>query len=356
MSSQHLYIAAIDGSLRYDCAHCGAHCCRHGTVSVRIDREGPAMFDLQPEMAALVQARVGHFALLGPPPGPCPALTSENRCRLHALKGRAAKPASCVTFPFSPVLRLGDLLVVRPNFLCPLTEAGQKSRGTRHSAVAKDVEAVGWHEAPLPERAPAEGSAEAWRQNEVAFREKCAGALRAPSVPRLLEADGPPEEELFLQRMASLLGWTVPPPGGADRILTLLAPALRTLLIADPEPVRCRTLLLLWLGLAQFPHGSLADSFHFLRNLLPAARAAALGQGDGTPFRRDLCTAPLGAPPGVRLAAVLMQQALARGMSGLHAFAQAVEHLLDLGDRMAVLHFVGRYAGPDPQDGGEEPW
>lgn len=56
-----------------------------------------------------------------PPPMPCPALTTDNLCDIHA-----AKPSRCRTMPFFPYREendQGDVLVPRPGWACDTSSA-----------------------------------------------------------------------------------------------------------------------------------------------------------------------------------------------------------------------------------------
>lgn len=121
VSFDKVYFPFESGVLAYDCASCGATCCRghgleaHPSELARLDASGciELFVDQQKSSRSL---RV----LANSSPG-CFLLRSDNLCGVHAEHGISAKPETCRLFPFNAFVRFGQHLIVGPHAtLCPL--------------------------------------------------------------------------------------------------------------------------------------------------------------------------------------------------------------------------------------------
>jgi lysine-N-methylase len=106
----------------WDCHSCG-DCCRSYAVPVtaaekaRIEGQG---WDKQPEYQnmALFTHRGSETHLAHRPDGSCVFLGPDNRCRIHAAHGAAAKPLACRIYPFL-LVPAGDHWNLGLRMACP---------------------------------------------------------------------------------------------------------------------------------------------------------------------------------------------------------------------------------------------
>ncbi len=115
------------GTQRYDCTGCG-DCCR-GRFAVIVTAEDRARIVEQGWSAdalgltgALFTPKGGDFQLAHRADGACVFLSEDNRCRIHARFGEAAKPLACRLYPFT-FAALGGQVRVDVRFDCPATAA-----------------------------------------------------------------------------------------------------------------------------------------------------------------------------------------------------------------------------------------
>jgi lysine-N-methylase len=123
----------------WDCHAC-SNCCRTYHVSVtaaekaRIDAQGwDADPDLKDVERIVYDRKTGGHRLNHRPGGACVFLGPENRCRIHARFGPAAKPMACRFFPFV-LVPAGDHWRVGIRFACP-SAADNKGRPLDRHAV-----------------------------------------------------------------------------------------------------------------------------------------------------------------------------------------------------------------------------
>lgn len=106
----------------WDCHSCG-DCCRSYAVPVtpeeraRIEAQG---WDKQPDLqnAPLFTRRGTETHLAHKPDGSCVFLGADNRCRIHAAHGAAAKPLACRIYPFL-LVPAGDHWNLGLRMACP---------------------------------------------------------------------------------------------------------------------------------------------------------------------------------------------------------------------------------------------
>ena len=111
------------GRLAYDCASCGAQCCRGHGFLAREGAEVATLLNEAPELLVFLErghSQRHYVDTRNLAPG-CFFLDASSLCRLHAAHGEAAKPETCRLFPFNDVLTSDGALIVRPHMaLCPL--------------------------------------------------------------------------------------------------------------------------------------------------------------------------------------------------------------------------------------------
>lgn len=145
----------------WDCGAC-ADCCR--TYHVRVNDVEKARLDEQnwddtPELAGVARTvwdeslkahRLNHRA-----DGACVFLGPDNRCRIHAKYGSAAKPMACRIYPFI-LVPAGDHWRVSLRYACPATVANAGRPLTDHASDLREY--AGLQEAdiggPPPDRTP----------------------------------------------------------------------------------------------------------------------------------------------------------------------------------------------------------
>ena len=106
----------------WDCRSCG-DCCRSYAVPVtaderrKIEAQG---WEQRPEFhgVPLFTARGGEHYLTHRPNGACVFLGDDNRCRIHAAHGAAAKPLACRIYPFV-LVPVGDHWNLGVRMACP---------------------------------------------------------------------------------------------------------------------------------------------------------------------------------------------------------------------------------------------
>lgn len=125
----------------WDCHGC-SDCCRTYAVPVsadekqRIEQQG---WEADPDLkgVALFTTVKGNTSLAHKPGGGCVFLGPDNRCRIHAKFGSAAKPIACRAYPFV-LIPTGDHWRVGMRFTCPSVAAND---GRPMAAHAKDAAA-----------------------------------------------------------------------------------------------------------------------------------------------------------------------------------------------------------------------
>jgi lysine-N-methylase len=127
----------------WDCHGC-SDCCRTYYVRVtdaekaRIESQG---WDADPELKGIewvvTDRRIGGYRLNHRPDGTCVFLGLDNRCRIHAQFGSAAKPMACRIFPFV-LVPAGDHWRVGMRFMCPSVAENKGRKLEQHAAELKE--------------------------------------------------------------------------------------------------------------------------------------------------------------------------------------------------------------------------
>ena len=146
----------------WDCSGCSA-CCRsyHVPVSAeertRIEAQG---WDHEPEfeeMAYFVKEGswfAGRsYRLNHRPDGACVFLGSDNRCRIHAKFGSAAKPLACRVYPFL-LVPTGDHWRLGLRFACPSSAASAGQPLANHLSEVREYAAALEEDSPGVANAP----------------------------------------------------------------------------------------------------------------------------------------------------------------------------------------------------------
>lgn len=141
----------------WDCSGCSA-CCRayHVPVSAeerkRIDAQG---WEAEPDFAGVpyfVAGRDGH-RLNHRPDGACVFLGADNRCRIHAKFGSAAKPLACRVYPFL-LVPAGDHWRLGLRFACPTAAEDAGRPMAEHLPEAREYAALLEADTPAAVNAP----------------------------------------------------------------------------------------------------------------------------------------------------------------------------------------------------------
>ncbi|HUR52586.1 MAG TPA: YkgJ family cysteine cluster protein [Gemmataceae bacterium] len=115
-------VRALPVLQNWDCAGC-SQCCRSYHIPVtaaeRARIEGQGWQD-DPELkdTPFFVREKGEYRLNHRPDGPCVFLGSDNRCRIHAKFGSAAKPLACRVYPFM-LVPTGDHWRLGLRLACP---------------------------------------------------------------------------------------------------------------------------------------------------------------------------------------------------------------------------------------------
>jgi hypothetical protein len=242
------YFAFPDRAYHYDCAQCSAICCRgHGIGTAA--RETPALLSHYPELAFTATKSGQSGSNFTNPAGGCFFLTEKNLCQVEQDHGRAAKPGVCVAFPFNDFSRIGNVVVVRPHFLCPLRLLPGKGTGN-HAELEKMLHETGVVSRALRQPGPdlSEVAALEVIQREEAFRDKCGSAIGLRAFDELLGQEEEDKTEHQKWRERALRLWGIPslaaPRVYLDDILLALAPPLRMRIVLLTERQRLRILAL----------------------------------------------------------------------------------------------------------------
>lgn len=242
------YFAFPDRAYHYDCAKCDALCCRgHGIGTAA--KETPGLLSHYPELAWTATKNSRDGSNFTNPAGGCFFLSSENLCVVEQDHGREAKPGVCVAFPFNDFSRLGDVVVVRPHFLCPLRLLPGKGVGN-HAELEKMLLKTGVDSRALRQPGPDLSSEEARKvvQRETAFRDKCGEAIGLIPFDELLEQETEEKADFLQWRERALRIWGISYEPSKrdylDDILLASAPPLRMRIILLNERHRLRILFL----------------------------------------------------------------------------------------------------------------
>jgi len=124
VSDSEVAFAFASGRLAYDCARCGAKCCRGYGYAASSTGELAYQLSVSPHLALFVDGSISHSTrqlhVLNSPSGCC-FLQENGMCGVQVRGGYGVKPETCRLFPFNDLLRLGRFLIVRPHVgLCPI--------------------------------------------------------------------------------------------------------------------------------------------------------------------------------------------------------------------------------------------
>lgn len=142
-----LPVRSLDVIQNWDCQGCTA-CCRQYHVAVtpeertRIESQG---WDKEPDLAGVPlfarDRRLGSDRLNHRPDGACVFLGSDNRCRIHAKFGPAAKPLPCRIYPYE-LVPAGDHWNLGVRFACPSAAENSGRPLAEHLAEAREYSAA----------------------------------------------------------------------------------------------------------------------------------------------------------------------------------------------------------------------
>jgi lysine-N-methylase len=124
---------------RWDCQSC-SDCCRSYAVGVtEAERERLLAQNWEGIVPTILEGgghRLNHRA-----DGACVFLDDDNRCRIHAKFGEAAKPMACRIYPFV-LVPAGDHWRVGMRFACPSVAKNQGRPLAEHAASVNDYAAL----------------------------------------------------------------------------------------------------------------------------------------------------------------------------------------------------------------------
>ena len=132
----------------WDCAGCSA-CCRQYHVPVTAEeraRIDALNWGAESDFAGLpFFVRAGRFSseyqLNHKPDGSCVFLGPDNRCRIHAKHGAAAKPLACRIYPYS-LIPAGDHWKLGLRFACPSAAENRGQPLSDHLSEAREYAAI----------------------------------------------------------------------------------------------------------------------------------------------------------------------------------------------------------------------
>jgi hypothetical protein len=148
LRARDVYFPFASGRFAYDCVSCGATCCRGHGYLLQPGRELDTQLSLAPAVRFFLSSceqGAPHFHVTNAAPA-CFFLDDDNKCRVQAAAGFAAKPATSRMFPFNSIVRLGEYLLVAPHpMLCPLTilPSGTTTAQSSHEALIEELIARG---------------------------------------------------------------------------------------------------------------------------------------------------------------------------------------------------------------------
>lgn len=138
-------VRALPVLQNWDCGGC-SECCRRYSIPVdaderrRIESQG---WEKEPDLAGVppfVQEK-GEWKLATRPDGACVFLGADNRCRIHAQFGSAAKPLACRIYPFL-LVPAGDHWRLGLRLACPAAAANDGRPLADHAGEAREYAAL----------------------------------------------------------------------------------------------------------------------------------------------------------------------------------------------------------------------
>ena len=155
-------VRSLPVAQNWDCSGCSA-CCRSYHVPVTADErkriegqgwEHEAEFKDVPYFVKDGSLLGGYeWRLNHRPDGACVFLGPDNRCRIHAKFGSAAKPLACRVYPFL-LVPAGDHWRLGLRFACPAAAAGTGRPLADHLAEARDYADLLEDASPATKHAP----------------------------------------------------------------------------------------------------------------------------------------------------------------------------------------------------------
>lgn len=368
MSEAPLHFAFVDGAFHFDCPSCNAHCCRGAGFAGSLDREVPKLLTLYPALGNMAVGRQGPVVYFANPPNGCYFLDPDRLCRIEKEHGRALKPGVCGLFPFNYLLRVGETVVIRPHFLCPLTAVVPPRPGAvegTHARLAGQARESGLLAPAFLEAHVAKAAlhpsadAAATLAREARFRDRSAKALGQARLVDLLRAEAADAAafDAHARRAAALLGLDAealdPPRDAVDDLLLLLAAPLRSsMLRLSPEGL----LVALAVGALVFRRAlslgatpSLSAGWEMQTKVAPALRLLGRLDEPIVPDGQPTPRIPAFADPALALAATLALRAkLTSG--ALDALEGAILPATTTADRSVLLNVLGGVLErpPDP--------
>jgi lysine-N-methylase len=138
-------VRSLPVAQNWDCAGC-SFCCRSYHIFVTPEEqktiESQGWAD-EPDFhgVPLFASERGEVQLNHRPDGACVFLGADNRCRIHAKFGSAAKPLACRVYPFS-LVPAGDHWRLGLRFACPSAAEGAGRPLAEHLAEAREYAAL----------------------------------------------------------------------------------------------------------------------------------------------------------------------------------------------------------------------
>jgi hypothetical protein len=114
-----LLFAFPDGVLDYSCSECNGLCCRGHTITENIMNKQSRLFQIYPALESAVIGINGTIVDLCSP-SKCFFLDDNNLCRIEKTHGKEYKFSVCRIFPFNSFAKINNVILITPNYLCPL--------------------------------------------------------------------------------------------------------------------------------------------------------------------------------------------------------------------------------------------
>jgi hypothetical protein len=356
-----LYFAFPDGVFHYVCAECTALCCRGQGFAGSLKREMPALMALYPALGSAVVSRQASMVTFGTPAGRCFFLDQDNLCRIERDHGKDLKPGVCSLFPFNAFMRIGEVVSIRPHFMCPIRLQVPARPGEvegTHTAIDAAARASGlldreYIKSYLPAASlhPAL-DAVAVVNRETSFRDACARSIGHQSFYATLkeESSDPGALDTITSRAAKVMGLAVDSTSRerdrTDDLLLALAPSHRLSLLHMSSEAILRALAIGEVVLRQImPLSSIPMSpqgaYSVLNNIAPAVRLLALGDETVELAARASLKSPPFGDPEMAFAAFAVLRKLGATAAVLDSLEKAIKPGMTIPDRSALLVQLG---------------
>jgi hypothetical protein len=358
--SPELYLAFPDGIFDYACSGCNAFCCRGYGFGGSLKREMRSLFVLYPALENMAVMQEGDYIEFATPANGCILLDQDNRCRIEKESGKERKPSVCRLFPFNSFSRIGDVVAVRPHFLCPLRLQFPSRPGEvegTHQTIAQTVTKSGildevYVDLHVPRLSMHPSlDAESVVCRETVFRDRCSEAIGKRTFGDVLRAESGDSTHLntFIKRAARLMGLNSHPVAGSndatdDLLLALATPfRLELLELSSTSIVRALAmgeLLLRRVLLLSADPLSAKGAFSILERNGGVLRLMARGDEPVELSKKASFKSPKFGDPDLTFAAFVALREIQAGTPPLDALDRAISPSLQISARSVLIYNI----------------